>query len=256
MPHAVLDNSNNNSSCSGTGQKERSDEEERKYRREIANSNERRRNQNINEAFEQLKDLIPHFDGERLSKAVILQQSAEYINSLTRTKRQLNIENKFMRDKLLTMMGGDEATLEQELNEIKNASPSDLPQGAKNTAKAPVKTFSSDHFEDVTTVNSSYNVLGTPTYPVGPSVPPPQSVPGYNGECLDVLSEAAHIVTEEQPLPPPPASVIMNQQVPLRDSGCLPSNRVCQYNTGPETLHPPLNHCTLWDLTHRSKTTK
>uniref|UniRef100_A0AAZ3R622 BHLH domain-containing protein n=1 Tax=Oncorhynchus tshawytscha TaxID=74940 RepID=A0AAZ3R622_ONCTS len=40
----------------------------RRIRREIANSNERRRMQSINSGFQSLKTLIPHSDGEKLSK--------------------------------------------------------------------------------------------------------------------------------------------------------------------------------------------
>lgn len=45
-------------------------ETEKKVRREIANSNERRRMQSINAGFQSLKTLIPH-DGEKLSKVNI-----------------------------------------------------------------------------------------------------------------------------------------------------------------------------------------
>ncbi|EOA94649.1 Transcription factor AP-4 [Anas platyrhynchos] len=38
--------------------------------------------QSINAGFQSLKTLIPHTDGEKLSKAAILQQTAEYIFSL------------------------------------------------------------------------------------------------------------------------------------------------------------------------------
>uniref|UniRef100_A0A9L0RCD3 Transcription factor AP-4 n=1 Tax=Equus caballus TaxID=9796 RepID=A0A9L0RCD3_HORSE len=43
-------------------------DQERRIRREIANSNERRRMQSINAGFQSLKTLIPHTDGEKLSK--------------------------------------------------------------------------------------------------------------------------------------------------------------------------------------------
>lgn len=43
-------------------------DQERRIRREIANSNERRRMQSINAGFQSLKTLIPHSDGEKLSK--------------------------------------------------------------------------------------------------------------------------------------------------------------------------------------------
>ena len=43
-------------------------ENEKRLRREIANSNERRRMQSINTGFQSLKILIPHSCGEKLSK--------------------------------------------------------------------------------------------------------------------------------------------------------------------------------------------
>ena len=47
---------------------ETAQDQERRIRREIANSNERRRMQSINAGFQSLKTLLPHTDGEKLSK--------------------------------------------------------------------------------------------------------------------------------------------------------------------------------------------
>ncbi|XP_041033867.1 transcription factor AP-4-like isoform X2 [Carcharodon carcharias] len=52
---------------------------DRRIRREIANSNERRRMQSINAGFQSLKVLLPHTDGEKLSK--------EYSGSSPKRKR-------------------------------------------------------------------------------------------------------------------------------------------------------------------------
>ncbi|XP_063791090.1 transcription factor AP-4 isoform X2 [Pseudophryne corroboree] len=68
-------------------------DQERRIRREIANSNERRRMQSINAGFQSLKTLIPHTDGEKLSKAAILQQTADYIFSLEQEKTRLLQQN-------------------------------------------------------------------------------------------------------------------------------------------------------------------
>uniref|UniRef100_UPI0035901E3C transcription factor AP-4 isoform X2 n=1 Tax=Myxine glutinosa TaxID=7769 RepID=UPI0035901E3C len=68
-------------------------DQERRIRREIANSNERRRMQSINAGFQSLKTLIPHTDGEKLSKAAILQQTAEYIFTLEQEKTRLLQQN-------------------------------------------------------------------------------------------------------------------------------------------------------------------
>ncbi|XP_056263772.1 transcription factor AP-4 isoform X2 [Pseudoliparis swirei] len=45
--------------------------------------------QSINSGFQSLKTLIPHCDGEKLSKAAILQQTAEYIFALEQEKTRL-----------------------------------------------------------------------------------------------------------------------------------------------------------------------
>ena len=46
-------------------------DQERRLRREIANSNERRRMQSINAGFQSLRTLLPHHEGEKLSKVRI-----------------------------------------------------------------------------------------------------------------------------------------------------------------------------------------
>jgi len=43
-------------------------DQEKRMRREIANSNERRRMQSINNGFQSLRSLLPHHEGEKLSK--------------------------------------------------------------------------------------------------------------------------------------------------------------------------------------------
>ncbi|XP_028133694.1 transcription factor AP-4 isoform X2 [Diabrotica virgifera virgifera] len=68
-------------------------EQEKRIRREIANSNERRRMQSINNGFQSLRNLLPHHEGEKLSKAAILQQTAEYIYSLEQEKTRLLSQN-------------------------------------------------------------------------------------------------------------------------------------------------------------------
>uniref|UniRef100_A0A8C6WET0 Transcription factor AP-4 n=1 Tax=Neogobius melanostomus TaxID=47308 RepID=A0A8C6WET0_9GOBI len=72
---------------------ETAQDQERRIRREIANSNERRRMQSINAGFHSLKTLLPHADGEKLSKAAILQQTSDYIFALEQEKTQLLAQN-------------------------------------------------------------------------------------------------------------------------------------------------------------------
>lgn len=71
------------------GESGANDDDKRK-RRAIANSNERRRMQSINAGFQTLKNLIPHSNGEKLSKACILQRSADYMQFLSKEKEKLN----------------------------------------------------------------------------------------------------------------------------------------------------------------------
>ncbi|KAF7198924.1 transcription factor AP-4 isoform X2 [Nothobranchius furzeri] len=49
--------------------------------------------QSINAGFQSLKTLIPHSDGEKLSKAAILQQTTEYIFTLEQEKTRLLQQN-------------------------------------------------------------------------------------------------------------------------------------------------------------------
>ncbi|KAH8403313.1 hypothetical protein KR222_010330 [Zaprionus bogoriensis] len=66
---------------------------EKRMRREIANSNERRRMQSINAGFQSLRSLLPRHEGEKLSKAAILQQTFQYIVDLENQKTQLLTQN-------------------------------------------------------------------------------------------------------------------------------------------------------------------
>ena len=60
--------SNETPVTNGRIQKEGFPEDDKRKRRAIANSNERRRMQSINAGFQNLKALIPHSNGEKLSK--------------------------------------------------------------------------------------------------------------------------------------------------------------------------------------------
>lgn len=68
---------------------------DKRIRREIANSNERRRMQSINAGFQLLRSMIPHNEGEKLSKAAILQQTTEYITHLQQEKVKINAQNAY-----------------------------------------------------------------------------------------------------------------------------------------------------------------
>ncbi|XP_076345053.1 transcription factor AP-4-like isoform X2 [Tachypleus tridentatus] len=82
-------------------------EQEKRIRREIANSNERRRMQSINAGFQTLHSLLPHHEGEKLSKAAILQQTAEYIYQLEQEKARLLAQNCQLKRLLSSQMNMD-----------------------------------------------------------------------------------------------------------------------------------------------------
>ncbi|ESN99560.1 hypothetical protein HELRODRAFT_176727 [Helobdella robusta] len=68
-------------------------ERDKKTRREIANSNERRRMQSINSGFQQLKALLPDTEDDKRSKSVILHQAVEHIAKLESEKAHLLNQN-------------------------------------------------------------------------------------------------------------------------------------------------------------------
>ncbi|KAK0416506.1 hypothetical protein QR680_012530 [Steinernema hermaphroditum] len=65
--------------------------EDRRLRRQIANCNERRRMQSINAGFQALRSLLPKKDGEKMSKAAILQHTADLIHSLMSGQRSMDL---------------------------------------------------------------------------------------------------------------------------------------------------------------------
>lgn len=70
---------------------------DKRVKREIANSNERRRMQSINAGFQKLKRLLPVNDGEKLSKAAILQHASDFIQQIEREKLILYEQNTLFR---------------------------------------------------------------------------------------------------------------------------------------------------------------
>ncbi|XP_064636610.1 transcription factor AP-4-like [Lineus longissimus] len=81
-------------------------EDERRVRREIANSNERRRMQSINAGFTSLRKIIPCTEGEKVSKAAILQQTVDYISDLEHEKTRLMAQTTQLKH-LLSEVGRD-----------------------------------------------------------------------------------------------------------------------------------------------------
>ena len=64
-------------------------DQDRRLRREIANSNERRRMQSINAGFQSLRTLLPHHEGEKLSK--VSQKNHVYYITICRFEMGLGL---------------------------------------------------------------------------------------------------------------------------------------------------------------------
>ncbi|XP_034827005.1 transcription factor AP-4 [Maniola hyperantus] len=107
-------------------------EAEKRIRREIANSNERRRMQSINAGFQALRTLLPRHEGEKLSKAAILQQTAEYIYSLEQEKTRLLSQNCQLK-RLLNQHEGGDIPLKKRKSEIITHIPSIIPDSTDDT---------------------------------------------------------------------------------------------------------------------------
>ncbi|XP_045447421.1 transcription factor AP-4 isoform X2 [Melitaea cinxia] len=114
-------------------------EAEKRIRREIANSNERRRMQSINAGFQALRTLLPRHEGEKLSKAAILQQTAEYIYSLEQEKTRLLSQNCQLK-RLLNQHEGGEIPIKKRKNEVTPLVPSIIPDSTDDsltTSRSP-----------------------------------------------------------------------------------------------------------------------
>ena len=68
---------------------------DRRLRREIDNSNERKHMLSINAGFQNLRKLLPHHEGEQLSKAFILQQIAEHTSRLQQEESLLREKTQY-----------------------------------------------------------------------------------------------------------------------------------------------------------------
>ncbi|XP_076468003.1 uncharacterized protein LOC143298880 isoform X2 [Babylonia areolata] len=92
-------------------------EQEKRLRREIANSNERRRMQCINAGFQGLRALMPQLSGEKLSKAAILQHTKEYIAKKEQELKQAKTQNEQLKRMLM------EVSRDRDLAERQNETP-------------------------------------------------------------------------------------------------------------------------------------
>uniref|UniRef100_A0A5S6QPS6 BHLH domain-containing protein n=1 Tax=Trichuris muris TaxID=70415 RepID=A0A5S6QPS6_TRIMR len=90
---------------------------EKRLRREIANSNERRRMQSINAGFQTLRSMLPK-KGEKMSKAAILQQTADYLQEMDTRNVNLVKQISKLRKLLETKGPRGESAAATELNHV------------------------------------------------------------------------------------------------------------------------------------------
>ncbi|CAF1405244.1 unnamed protein product [Adineta ricciae] len=113
-------------------------EQEKRVRREIANSNERRRMQSINTGFQSLKILIPHSCGEKLSKACILQRAADHIKSLENEKLKLQSQNEQFRILIKSFQIDSSSVLQAQRHLSTNDSDETVPLLGSNEDSKPI----------------------------------------------------------------------------------------------------------------------
>lgn len=134
-------------------------EDDKRKRRAIANSNERRRMQSINVGFQNLKTIIPHSSGEKLSKACILQRSADYMQYLANEKDK--VTQKFQIAIKLIESNGLLAQLQTKINarnELQNNNSSSKSNKRTITPSDTDDPVPIDPKNDVETLTSPSNV--------------------------------------------------------------------------------------------------
>ncbi|KAG7306475.1 hypothetical protein JYU34_009111 [Plutella xylostella] len=185
-------------------------EAEKRIRREIANSNERRRMQSINAGFQALRTLLPRHEGEKLSKAAILQQTAEYIYSLEQEKTRLLSQNCQLK-RLLNQHEGGEIPLKKRKSEILTHVSTIIPD---STEEAGAGRRSPDHKEGEEVraslererrlrrlLEQQVRALHAQLRPRDPAPSPPPPPP----PLADLPALPAKLEPESEPEPPQPA---------------------------------------------------
>lgn len=125
---------------------------DKRNKREIANSNERRRMQSINTGFLKLKRLLPVNDGEKLSKAAILQQAAEFVQEIQREKSLLHEHNMILRGIVTDIKNGADIS-----TALKNTDVDFIPEldSSKSAASATIATSTSTKPTKTTTISDA-----------------------------------------------------------------------------------------------------
>lgn len=184
---------------------------DRRLRRQIANCNERRRMQSINAGFQSLRALLPRKEGEKLSKAAILQQTADLIHTLKTERARLveiegpggkkakmddygDIEQRAMIDRLQMALERERTSrlyLEQQINQLREqlfyqaglspASPSlqpmaPPPQEASVIRPTPLPPLSVDVSPPRVSTTAVAPPATTTTTPQHQAPPPPPSL--------------------------------------------------------------------------------
>jgi len=203
-------------------------ESDKRIRREIANSNERRRMQSINAGFTSLKQLLPNKDGEKLSKAAILQQTAEYIECLERENEELKASNKKLKKMVNHQESPDSSSSEGDVNELlstlqdmRHHSKGDLPNTEFHSQPYPKKPkYDESHHRNTPphrlSVSSPPHMIisNSPQHRLSTSSPPHLARKVYDGVVDEVVlpdgvvlpggldeKEEKYVITSEEDKP-------------------------------------------------------
>lgn len=122
---------------------------DKRVKREIANSNERRRMQSINAGFQKLKRLLPVNEGEKMSKAAILQHAAEFVLRIEREKTLLYEQNTHLRSILLDIKNGTDVSIALKNTDL-DASPTIQVNTHINSFDLSVDSMNNNSNNDIT----------------------------------------------------------------------------------------------------------
>ncbi|XP_044316416.1 uncharacterized protein LOC108047471 [Drosophila rhopaloa] len=163
---------------------------EKRMRREIANSNERRRMQSINAGFQSLRSLLPRHEGEKLSKAAILQQTFQYIVELENQKTQLLTQNSELKRQVGEHEAGGGGSGEGGANSGGNYNDSSA-SGGNTTAVAIKKRKLTDNVINIQAISDSSDEG------LGSMSPEPMTLLTAGGAAATKLSNASILAAKE-----------------------------------------------------------
>ncbi|KAH8351609.1 uncharacterized protein crp [Drosophila kikkawai] len=164
---------------------------EKRMRREIANSNERRRMQSINAGFQSLRSLLPRHEGEKLSKAAILQQTFQYIVDLENQKTQLLTQNSELKRQVGEHEAGGGGSGEANSGGNYNDSSANNNGGNSTTAVAIKKRKLTDNVINIQAISDSSDEG------LGSMSPEPMTLLTAGGAAATKLSSASILAAKE-----------------------------------------------------------